>query len=508
MNNCPKCGNPLQIGVTSCPICGTDVAVKNSSNNASAPVKQTVQVAQVSEVPKATPSVPVQPVGQVVQQPSAPVNVQAPSVQQSNPVQNNKVVSSVANTPQSVANVQSGQQNVVSNGQIQSSLPSQSPVQTPLQAQENVQMSNQGTQPVQNSSSINPTPGVVNQMPISQSTAMPVGEQPVVQQSVPQGQVVQNVTTTPIVPTAITPTVEAVPTPGIPVSLTGAVGQTPSVQSAEVTKGKEKKEKNKDKSSKKNKQVVAVAAIALVAVVAGALYVMFGSSFKLKADLPKDDEEPVAMSSVVSHGFKFGLQDGWLVSEDQNNVIVTNSAETVSIRFSQSQTSLTDITEDIINAQLSRNQNFSDSKVGTTQIGARDSYVVNTTLNETLPIQIYFISGGPALTLGVTVIYQSAETKTKLESNILEMIGSISYSDDSIKAISTTSMYSEAFNMFNNVVTNKQPEVPEVPVEDDQNNQENENNGENQTPETETSETQSPVTPETPVENSNGQVTE
>ena len=49
MNNCPKCGNPLQVGTESCPICGTNTSA--SAAPAPAPVAARIPPAAPATAP-------------------------------------------------------------------------------------------------------------------------------------------------------------------------------------------------------------------------------------------------------------------------------------------------------------------------------------------------------------------------------------------------------------------------------------------------------------------------
>ena len=70
MNNCPKCGNPLQAGVTSCPICGTNISSEGEPKQVSVEsVVATATPAPAAEAPAPAPA-PAQP---------APVAAEAPA---------------------------------------------------------------------------------------------------------------------------------------------------------------------------------------------------------------------------------------------------------------------------------------------------------------------------------------------------------------------------------------------------------------------------------------------
>ncbi len=70
MNNCPKCGNPLQPGVSTCPICGTMI----NQANAAAPAPGAPAPAQAPVAPAPAPAAqPAPPAGVPVQPPVAPM---------------------------------------------------------------------------------------------------------------------------------------------------------------------------------------------------------------------------------------------------------------------------------------------------------------------------------------------------------------------------------------------------------------------------------------------------
>jgi hypothetical protein len=78
-----------------------------------------------------------------------------------------------------------------------------------------------------------------------------------------------------------------------------------------------------------------------------------------------------------------------------------------------------------------------------------------------MPIQIYYINGGSSLTLGATIVYQSGDSKEKYVTPVTELIGTMTYSDESLKAISTIEMYSTIFGtykgVFEHTTTNQTP---------------------------------------------------
>ena len=120
-----------------------------------------------------------------------------------------------------------------------------------------------------------------------------------------------------------------------------------------------------------------------------------------------------------------------------------------------------------------KNTTLTDAKVEETKISAKDAYLINTASGE-IPVQVYYINGGTSLTVGATIVYQSSASKEKYEAEVTELIGTISYSDDSLKAISTIEMYSNIFGTYNGVFDHVVTEDTTVEEQTNTNEQETE----------------------------------
>ena len=376
--NCPKCGNPLQPGVTSCQICGTNIEETNGGQ------------AQATTTVAPAPTAPVEQV-------SVPVQATQPEA------------TTVA--PTTIA-------------------PAPEPVSAPI-TQTVEQTTTETAAPAQNVVTV-------------ENVATPAAPTP----------------TAPAEASTIAPVVNATtssPIPSIPASI-----NAPTVQAPEVTTLTEAK-------PKKKKTSLAIIVIALVLVLGGMGVYMFTSggmslggakaSKNLATDIAKGTE-------VSSNGYKFQLQEGWVMNEDNNNnVVISNTDETVAIKLDHNNSKLDTINKDMIKAYLDLYPDYTDTAIDSTKIAAKDAYLVNTNLNQ-LPIQIYFIDGGNNITLGATVVYQSNESKTKNESVVTELVGTISYAESSYKALDTITKYSDAFSAFNGIYKNngqKNPETPATP---------------------------------------------
>lgn len=410
MNNCPKCGNPLQIGTTLCPICGTNTspAVASVPTPAVSPTKsETPAVAQQTQVPTAVKT-------------ETPQNLETqnlqPAVQPQNNIQTAQPVTQVQPT-QTVAQVQPVQSTQQA-AQVQ-------PVQT---AQPKVSENVQSTQNVQtNNANI-----AVPEIKVEESAIAP--------------------TVAPIAPSS--------PVPSIPASLTASA----PLEAPKVEEAKKKPKK------KVNATVLIIAGIVLIVGIA-ALFLTSTGKPTLNQNNTGGGDTGLANTAISSNGYKLNIEDGWIVNEDGTNVIITNSNDTVAIKLNHTNVGLSNISKDTIESYLQNRTDLSETSISETTLSAKDVYLVNTSLNSA-PIQIYYISGGTNLTIGVTVVYQTEESKTKYEASVTEMIGTLSYSDDSIKAISTMEMYSNAFNIFGNSInytpTVEEPEEPSEPSDNEE----------------------------------------
>lgn len=396
MNNCPKCGNPLQVGTSSCPICGTNI------------------LATTAEPAKEAPA-PVAPA------PAAPAVVQV--------TEKKEVVT--APTAQVVAT------------------PAKAPAPAPVVETPKAVAPKVETQ----------TPAPVAAAPAPTPTVAPVATETVVQPTTVEPTVTKTITESEIAPTI--KTIDAgTPVPSIPASLS-----TDAPTEVEApTKGKAKKARA---GIKINKNALVIGIVVIAALV-GVYFMTMGNTNTLKNNPSNQptEEENLASTSVSSHGYKIKLADGWVSTEDGQNVVVTNINGTVAIKLDHNSTSLESITKETIEGYFQNRTEFSNTKVSETTISAKKAYLVDTNINSA-PVQVYFISGTSSLTLGATIVYQSEESKTKYEAEITKMIGTLTYSDESLKAMDTLEMYANIFNVYNGVMnytpTQTAPTTPETP---------------------------------------------
>lgn len=327
-------------------------------------------------------------------------------------------------------------------------------------------------------------------------TAAPAQAEPVQQQEVldekkeetaaPAATPTQAETTTPppatteqtpaVAPTteSLAPTVEQVastPVPSIPTSLTN---KSVDPITEDTTKAKEEGPKLTKKPKKGvNKGVVFVFLIIVLLAIGGYVFMNMNSSMKDNGTTPAATPKNVAGTKVSSNGFKFNLANGWMINEDGNIVVIVNESSTVAIKLAYSKSNLAEVSKDRISDILEENELYKDTVVNEIKLTGRDTYQVNTIVNE-IPVQVYFINGGSDLTLGATVVYQTAESKTKYEPEVTEMLGSLSYSNDSIKALDIMSSYSEMFGVYDKIVSEIEessssiPDVPKTPEEPEQ----------------------------------------
>ena len=205
----------------------------------------------------------------------------------------------------------------------------------------------------------------------------------------------------------------------------------------------------KTKKGLNNKTLLLI--IVIVAVVAGGGMLLMGGGTGGGGFVPETStDETLASSAVSSNGFKFNLKDGWVIHEDGNTVIIRNTDETVAIKLENVDNDFSKISKTTVTSYFSSSASFANTKVEETKISAKDAYLVNTNSGE-IPVQVYYINGGTNLTIGATIVYQSKASKDKYEAAVTELIGTVSYADDSLKAIDTVQMYSDIFGTYKGV---------------------------------------------------------
>lgn len=439
MNNCQKCGNPLQIGIDSCPICGTNISTSAAGSSPSKPntvsvqsvsqpviKEQTIQPIETNEVkeqsavvqpiPVVEPTTNVAPTSQLETNSALVTQVQTPPV--------------VEPTSQAVNVVQQEATNNTAN-QISKVLETQSVV-------------NETNQPMYNQN-VASTPIIQPQQNVSSQTGTNDAN---------------NIA--PVVNKVVSPT----PVPSIPANIAPSPINTvvSAPNNAQVY----------EKPKKSNKTILVLGIIILVAIVCVGAYTMFLSP-KTKLSPNKNNEATANLTTLSSNGYKLKLKDGWINVEDGTNVIITNESETVAIKLDRVNNSFNALNKDYLISYFSSQTGFTNVEASETQISAKKAFLVNCLVSQT-PVQYYYINGGTNLIIVTTIVYQSNDSKTKYEADVTEMISTLSYSDDSIKAINSIQMYSDIFGKYNgiflydqNQITNTQDEN-EVPYNENSSN--------------------------------------
>ena len=314
---------------------------------------------------------------------------------------------------------------------------------------------------------------------------------------------------TPAPAPVVEPTPEVAPTPAPEIKAIEPTTPVPSIIAPEEEKTTKSevptaKPVTPEKNKKGNKTIVIV--LLLLAIVAGGIFLINGNFGGGKGqNLKPQPQNSIASAQAASNGFKFNLAEGWIIQEDGSNVIITNSDETVVLKLEKINSNFSKINKSTIESYYSSKSEFTNTKVEEVKISVKDAYLVNTNSGE-LPVQIYYINGGTSLTLGATIVYQSKESKEKYVAEVTELIGTMSYSDESIKAISTIEMYSSIFKNYQGVF---EYEAPVDNVQNPENNPsvENQSTENLEKPSTPSEENQSSQNTETPsstdVENQN-----
>ena len=449
INNCPKCGNPLQEGITSCPICGTNIDI--NANSAATPV--VAQVATpVVEQPVA-PQVAVQPT--IVQTPAAPV-VETPQVVETT------VVSAAQPEMQVVAPVV--EQPVAPQVEVAPVEPVVAPVvETPV------------VQIVQPEMQV--APSVLEQPTVA--PVQTVSAQTTEQTAIAPEQTVQTQMPTPVVP--IMPTLDALAPKNEGVQIA-----TPTAQPEQVVEKQEKKKTSFNiKNLTKNQKIIAVAAVAVVIMIVAGLF-LSSSSLGKPTNVVQNNtptKEVAVAKEVTTNGYKLKLEEGWMVEENGTDVILKKEDDSVIINIQHFAMSLEDFTKEKINSYFTSQTSFSDVNVEETSISGKNAYVINCTFqapsnqDAKYPVQYYYINGGSSLIVGASIVYIDEDAKTSNAAFVTNLMGTMSYSDDTVKALDTLNMYSEVFGKYGNALKESSTQTPpSIEINPNENTTENEQN--------------------------------
>ena len=314
MNNCPKCGNPLQVGTASCPICGTNI-IENAPVQTASPNKEAVSVASVgAPSPKPVESAPViQPTvkEEVVEQPVTTVEQQ--------PVQ-----PQVA--PQPVIEPTPQQQPIVNTEPAKTDTVEQAEPIQEIKTEAPAPVATQAVSTPQNAEQVTTQPGSPE---VKQDVQQPVS-------------VTSEVNIDPASLAPNVPKIEsATPIPSVP-----APTITPTVPANNIAVDASKVETKKAKKPM-NKNILVIGGILLFALVVGGMFMMNNNKNLNKNPVAPNTDSLVA-TKISSNGYKFDLLDGWLIHEDSSNVIITNSNETVVIKLEHLDSGINKINKEII----------------------------------------------------------------------------------------------------------------------------------------------------------------
>lgn len=430
MNNCQKCGNPLQPGQTICPICGTNI--NEISTNQEAIGLETNSLENVAPPKEQLQSVQILPSNETLVEVGQPV---MQSVEPSVGIESNPMA----------------------------------PVGNPI-----------GETP-----SVQPTPGVISPSVMSQSAPTPIPGTPYPQPSLET--LAPNITASP----------SASPVPSMPAGVTPVINTT--LQPTE-------QKKKKGKFSRNQKVIIFGALVIMLVAVIGVM--MSSKSMTLpqnniatsnNPETPKEgtpqDTTTVALKEAVTNGYKLKYEEGWLIEEDSYNVLMKKSDESIVIKLEHFSYNLADFDQEVIESYLAQREGIASPTVEKTILNSKDAYLMTynvvTQTGANYPVESYFINGGENLILGATIIYQNDTIKQANAKTILSLMENISYEDESVKALNSINMYYDAFSLYADIIGNSKKEEPvmneemgeEIPIQEENGNEEEQGIVDNSTPE-------------------------
>lgn len=192
-----------------------------------------------------------------------------------------------------------------------------------------------------------------------------------------------------------------------------------------------------------------IAGVLAVAIIVTLVFLMV-SGDKEKTLTNEEPKNDIIAQNTKSNGYKFNINSDWYVIEDGENVIINNKAESVAMRLENANTSMSSFSVSALESVYT-NDSFTNVKVSSGKLDNKDYYVVDV-LYSGLNVQYYFVYNTSESIVGASVIYQSSDAKNRYEADVKKVLETLSYDDDSLKALDSMSMYSDVFNAFNDAV--------------------------------------------------------
>ena len=382
MNNCVKCGNPLQPGVTSCPICGT-VAQPNNET-----LTDPVGEGAITPPPAANIEEQTQPTASV-ETPTEPAPAAEPAPAPA------PAAPAPAPAEPAPAPAPTIDQNGFASSQPAAPAPAPAPAPTPAQA---VDFSQQ-TQPAA------PTPaqavdfGAQNQNNTFQSTPS-VGD--------------------------INPM-----NPGAPMNPQPAPAPAPAPTPAPTTK-------------KDPKTLIPFVLVAVVAVLVGGVggFFLNSGAGEEQTMMPQVEAESLV---ARSNGFSFDIEKDWIYNQYGDKVIINNKDESLTMRIGKSSGDFNNISLTNIENSLMAKEGYSDISASKTKLDEVDIIYVECK-NEDLLIQYYYLQNDETSVITAVVIYETEAAKASGEEYVKNIVKSLKYTDEAVKAIGAINMYSSKFD--------------------------------------------------------------
>ena len=309
--------------------------------------------------------------------------------------------------------------------------------------------------------------------PIIQPTAPAIEPTPV-QPLQPTNDVVPIAQGAPVQPTpaatidALAPTIQ--PTVQPTVIPSAVPTSTPTVTPGVVQSQPEtKKGKMKVKLNNKTLIIILVAFLIICGVF---IFLKDKGGTKKVTNKPTTAVETVEQKDVVANGFRFKVENDWIVQSNSDNTVVTNSNGTVVVKLESYSFNLASIDKDKLQANFNDLGNeynpnkviVSDVNITENKIASKDGYLVNAKVTEDdskqYAAQYYFINGGSDFTIGATVVYSTEEAKTNNEGKITSLLNSMSYVNDTNSIITLINKNYRAFSVYFNAINGVVLQIP------------------------------------------------
>ena len=212
--------------------------------------------------------------------------------------------------------------------------------------------------------------------------------------------------------------------------------------------------KKEKKKSKVNFKVILIFLVIVIAIIVA--FLLLNSPKATKKTVTNNEDFEYTEASAG--GFKFKMVKDWYALEGNGSVLVKDSKSNLLIKLEIHKKSFDDYSkEKIENYIKTYRSDAKDIVVSEKSIESKSTYMVEAKVKENDGtenlVQYYYVKINDGTIVGATVIYLDESIKEDVNKAIETLIGSISYSNDTVTVVKDISEHTNAFGIYGNTLS-------------------------------------------------------